>query len=83
MQTLLDQLVEPFIDMCKELQTNIYIANNKHTQSKISYLNENVCSGRHSALGLHQCVALVLIYLFSLSFFNKYFLKQVSGLLFL
>lgn len=54
--------------MCKELQTNIYIANNKHTQSKISYLwNENVCSDRHIALSLHQCIALFSIYLLSLS----------------
>lgn len=66
--------------MCKELQTNIYIANNKHTQSKISYLwNESVCSDRHIALSLHQCIALFLIYMVSLSlalFLNKYFLRN-------
>lgn len=52
--------------MCKELQTNIYIAKDKHTQSKINYLwNENVCSDMHIALSLHQCIAFFffLIYL--------------------
>lgn len=46
---IFDQLVEPFINMCKELQTNIYIANNKYTIQnniplQISHWGENVCS---------------------------------------
>lgn len=51
-KTLFDQLVEPFIDMCKELQTNMYIANNKYTIQnniplQISRGSENVCSDRY------------------------------------
>lgn len=68
--------------MCKELQTNIYIAKDKHAQPKINFLwNENVCSDMHIALSLHLCIAFFLLnlpFFGGIHLFVCFFLQKLS-----